>query len=594
MRRLMMISLWLLLVLASPVEGRRAKRSGISKIEGGSMEASAMESSATAEMQAIPYPPHFDPLFGYRWNKLHTGFVILLPSLLFVYMFVLGYTTAPLSLWFGENKGGDTTPMTLPPREGEEPRPIQEGIAPDQPDMLRELKFIVKISIPGAVTVGLMMVNETTNLLFLGQVGSTSQIAAVGLGNLIQNCIAMYVGYGICAAMDTLVSQATGAGHHEKCAYLLQRCRVVICLNLIWMLPILWWSKEILVFLGQNPVVATNASHYNKMSGFGIFGCLQGFANQTFLRNRKILLIPMAIQALTSLLHILWCYIYVFTLRWANFGCGCANVTTWNLTFVLTHLYLAYVAPTTGLSRYSLLWLEAEGFKEIIPYLHVAIPTAMQMSCKLWYYECVSLFAGFLGTIQLAAHTSVMNFVFIYQIPGTGLNFGCATVIGNTLGEGRPKTAKATWALGLGIGLIFFIITGALLLQFRTFVAAAYTDDMMVQPLIASVLIVVAAAQLGDTSQLTLAGCLRGGGLQKVAAVGFLVSLWLIALPTMLFLSFYWGLGVHGLWMATMIGNACAAVLFVTVLYFQDWRILATAALERLRSGKKDIIVACH
>ena len=70
-------------------------------------------------------------------------------------------------------------------------------------------------------------------------VGDNAELAAVGLGNLIQNCCALTIGMGLTSALDTFVSQANGAGQYSLCTQYLQRSRVISTVQLLWMIPLM-------------------------------------------------------------------------------------------------------------------------------------------------------------------------------------------------------------------------------------------------------------------------------------------------------------------------------------------------------------------
>ncbi|CAE7270864.1 DTX23 [Symbiodinium natans] len=55
---------------------------------------------------------------------------------------------------------------------------------------------------------------------------------------------------GLTSALDTFVSQANGAGQYSLCTQYLQRSRVISTVQLLWMIPLLWFTDSILVAIG--------------------------------------------------------------------------------------------------------------------------------------------------------------------------------------------------------------------------------------------------------------------------------------------------------------------------------------------------------
>eukprot|EP00913_Durusdinium_trenchii_P010991 g10316.t1 len=74
---------------------------------------------------------------------------------------------------------------------------------------------LMKIALPTMFSNFLTLLNEFTNTVCLGHVGNDAELAAVGLGNMMQNCFGLSIAFGLSTALDTLVSQAHGAGEHN-------------------------------------------------------------------------------------------------------------------------------------------------------------------------------------------------------------------------------------------------------------------------------------------------------------------------------------------------------------------------------------------
>ena len=81
------------------------------------------------------------------------------------------------------------------------------------------------------------MLTESLNLIFIGKVKVQAEIiAAVGVGNMTQNLIGLSVILGLNSALDTLVSQAAGAGNIQLCG--IYRNRAVFIMSVVF-IPIM-------------------------------------------------------------------------------------------------------------------------------------------------------------------------------------------------------------------------------------------------------------------------------------------------------------------------------------------------------------------
>jgi MATE family multidrug resistance protein len=70
----------------------------------------------------------------------------------------------------------------------------------------------------------------------------------------------MSVIIGLNSALDTLVSNAAGSGNVEYCGVYLNRARYIVTLAFIPMIIVAYYIRDILLSLGQDPVVSVYAA----------------------------------------------------------------------------------------------------------------------------------------------------------------------------------------------------------------------------------------------------------------------------------------------------------------------------------------------
>jgi len=447
----------------------------------------------------------------------------------------------------------------------------------------RLLGEVVRAAIPNIAALLLTLIPETMNMLSIGQVAvSEDAVAAIGLGNMVQNCFGLSIGIGLTGALDTLVSQATGAGQHELSIAYLQRSRVLVTLQLLWMVPLLWFSKEWLVVLRQHQEVSHLASQYNRAALLGLVGMLQFEANQVFLRNKGWLNGPTLVVAATTALHTLWCYIFIWYLRLGNEGAGWANTVTGCLQCLLSYGYLLWKAPAMGLPRWPLISLPAQAFHGWGHYMRIALPNTAVLCCDWWVSEVLTVIVGWLGPEAQAVHNSVFNIQALILLPiGLGMRFTAAFLVGSALGENKPQKAKHTVLLCVGLAGIYWAILALLIILFPNLVAALYFRAEALSStrhLMERLLRIFAIAGTGQILQVVMAGALAGLGKQGIGAKVYLFSNWIVMLPLALLFGFGLGWGVEGVWYAILIGPTLSAFCLGLVLSRLGYVELAEAA----------------
>src|SRR5688572_12184399 len=124
-----------------------------------------------------------------------------------------------------------------------------------------ELMTLSRLGAPIALSQLGMMIMGAVETLLVGHLGAV-ELAASTLGNVWEwNWLC--VGLGLVMGTDSMISQAHGRGDGPATALALQRG---VVLALIVSLPIcvaLLFTREGLIMLGQDPVVAEAAGRYN-------------------------------------------------------------------------------------------------------------------------------------------------------------------------------------------------------------------------------------------------------------------------------------------------------------------------------------------
>ncbi|CAJ1373734.1 unnamed protein product [Effrenium voratum] len=461
-------------------------------------------------------------------------------------------------------------------RPTEEPTPLRAS--------LRELS---RIALPMMVSNTLMLLNEFTNMICLSHVGNTAEMAAVGLGNMMQNCFALSLGLGLTSALDTLVSAAHGAEHFGLCCHYLQRCRALCTLQLLWMIPLLWFTEPFLLALRQDPRVARHAASYNRVAVFGLFANFQHQSNIAFLRNKRLPGPVTWIAVCTSVLHIAWAAVFIVVLDLGNRGAGFANVSTWTLQFSLSSSIVLCRKRQLAGTACQLLGVQQEAFRCWKGYLAVAIPSTVMLCSNSWFWDLCVLVVGTLGPTALAAHVATLNLVCMLVQPPVALGLSAASVVGNCIGAGAPRKARQTaWmavaldaALWAGLAAIFFLA--------REDVAALLTSKPKVRSVVALLLTIYLGAGFFDTPAYIMAAVLRGLGMQKVPAATYTVCYYFLMLPLGAYFAWRLQMGVSGVWYATLVGTALSFVIMMYALWHVDWQRRAGEAQRRLEADSK-------
>ena len=426
-----------------------------------------------------------------------------------------------------------------------------------------ELRRLIVLATPIVVTqLGTMMMG-VVDMVMVGGLGKDA-LAAAALGN-VWTMGTLIIGMGVTLGMDPLLTQAHGAGDGRSVGLTMQRGLVVAALASLPTMLLWFWTGPALVLAGQSPVLAGMAHDYVIVQLPSAFGFLGFTVLRSYLQGRSIVAPALWITLLANILNAAINWVLIFGhLGFPALGLTGAGIAT-GVTRVLMFVALALLIWRTGLHHgawqpWSRAAFAPAGLRAIAL---LGIPVGLQLGLEMWAFQTATLFAGWLGEVELAAHTIVINLASLSFMVPLGISMAAVTRVGNLLGVGdRAAAQRASWiALGMGAGVM--CVSSICFVVLRWALPRAYTTDPTVIVGAASLLPIAAAFQLFDGMQVVGGGILRGMGRTRPAAWFNLLGYYVLGLPLALYLAFETSMGVAGIWWGLTLGLFIVAALMV-------------------------------
>jgi MATE family multidrug resistance protein len=177
----------------------------------------------------------------------------------------------------------------------------------------------------------------------------------------------------------------------------------------------------------------------------------------------------------------------------------------------------------------------------------------------------MSIFAGWLGVLDLAAWSialNAMSFVFMIAV---GLGVGTAVRVGHARGRGdRQEMAAAGW-VGLGATAIAMGLASLGFLAFATPLARLFTDDPALLALAAATLVMGGWVMVVDGGQGMMLSAVRATGDTWIPTAMHFASYFGVMIPLAWALAFPLRMGTTGLFLAIL----AASIVAVSLL---SWR----------------------
>jgi len=445
-------------------------------------------------------------------------------------------------------------------------------------DLKHELKPMARLAGPVvAAELGWSLMGMVDTLM-VGRVSSEA-IGAVSLGTALYLTVAIF-GMGLLLGLDTLVSQAFGAGKVDDCHRSLIH-GVYLSLILTPLLSgIILMSIPFLSSWGLNRDVIPLTVPYLEALVWSTLPLLLYTTFRRYLQGMGLVQPVMVALITANVVNVAANWILVF----GNLGApamgaeGAGWATCISRTYMAGYLivytlYHEYV-HRTGLSRTGL-GLERERLRRL---LALGFPAAMQIALELGAFAAGTALAAKLDSASLAAHQIALTAAaFTFMVP-LGVSSAGAVRVGHALGRGDPTgAARAGWT-ALLFGTAFMSLSAVSFQLFPTQILRAFTTDPDVISLGVSLLFVAAYFQLADGVQVVSTGILRGAGNTSTSMTVNLIGHWLVGIPVGYTLCFPLGWGVMGLWV-----GLCVGLVSVGLILLVAWSRRVRAFQRELR-----------
>jgi MATE family multidrug resistance protein len=414
---------------------------------------------------------------------------------------------------------------------------------------------------------------------------SATAIGAVSLGSILVHVLAAFGG-GVLVGLDTLVSQAFGAGQREDChRSLVHGIYLSLGLAPLLMAPV-WLFDSLLRYARVAPDIIALAVPYSKAMAWGTLPLLLYFAVRRCMQGMNMVR-PIAFALVSANLINAggnWLLIYGKLGAPAMGAVGSGWSTAWARIY-LAAVLVGYLLWYDRKHRTRLLRTPIQpDLMRIRRLIALGFPAAMQISLEIGVFALVTALIGRLGAVSLASHQIALNTVSLTYMVPLGVSSAAAVRVGQAIGRRDPQGAADAGGSAIFFGALFMTLAGIALLLFPRAIARLYTPDAAIIRSTVLLLAAGAAFQLFDGIQTVATGALRGAGDTRTPMLCHFTAYWIIGLPLGAWLCFRKNMGAFGLWA----GLSLALILIGIVLLFA-WqrtvrRLMSASAQEPARS----------
>ena len=425
---------------------------------------------------------------------------------------------------------------------------------------------IQKLFVLGLPIVGsnlAMMLIGVTDIVMVGW-HSVEELAALILATTLFFNI-FILGSGVAFAVMPMVSSAAAVGDDTTVR---RSTRMALWLSVVYglfALPVFYASETIFLAIGQQPELARHAADYMWILAPAIIPSLWANVMRSYLSAMEFTKVIMLITCGIAILNVGFNHVLIF----GNYGfpelgiqgAAIASLLVNFLMAIITSIYAVYILPQHNLfARFY-----RPDWGALIKVFKLGAPIGLSILAETGLFSAASVMMGWIGVIALAAHGIALQLASLTFMAHLGLSSAVTIRMGNAAGrKDRSAMTEVTkagavisvcWSL---LTIILFVGFGAQLISLFLDADEAARDAIIAYGIV--LLWIAALFQLVDGGQVLAIGLLRGVQDTAIPMVITVIGYWGVGVPIAYLLGFYTSLAGSGIWLGLVAGLSFAAI----------------------------------
>jgi putative MATE family efflux protein len=432
-------------------------------------------------------------------------------------------------------------------------------------------RAVFLLSVPMVLEMVMESVFALTDVFFVGRLGPDA-VAAVGLTESLLTVV-YAVAMGLCLSTTALVARRIGEKQPEEAARAaVQAVAAGLAVSLPFALVGVAGSRTLLTLMGAPPsVVETGWGYAAWMLGGNASVVLLFLINAVF-RGAGDATVAMRSLWLANAVNLVLDPCLIFGLGpFPELGVTGAAIAT-NVGRTVGVVYQAR-ALVSGRGR---LHVERRHLRLDRPVMGHLVRLSLGgvgqflvgTASWLGLVRILSVF----GAVALAGYTIALRIIVVALLPSWGMSNAVATLVGQSLGAGKPERAeRSVWIVGL-YNMIFLLGVMAVFLWRAEPLIALFSPDPAVQRLGAQCLRVVSYGYAFYAWGMVLVQAFNGAGDTVTPTWINLGCYWLFQIPVALVLAPGLGYGPLGVFLAITLAESLLAAVGLIVFRRGGWK----------------------
>jgi MATE family multidrug resistance protein len=446
-----------------------------------------------------------------------------------------------------------------------------------------EARALASLGLPMIVTQFCIMAMGFIDTAMAGHYDAVD-LAGVAMGGNVLWPVFMLM-TGLSMALTPIVAQLRGAGRVGESGAVVRQGLWIALFASVVTVVIVAEAEPLYHWAGVDPEVVRVAMGYLRAVAWGVPASLAyvtlRHVAEGLGHTRPPMLIAVAALPVNAALN----YVLIFGMfgfpKLGGVGCGWATAAVfWTEPLLMLFVVARPYFRETGLLER----VDPPKWSEISRILRIGAPIGATIFLEMAVFSVIGFLIGAMGVTTLAAHSIASNLGWLTYVIPMGLGSAASVRVGYFVGAGDLGRARSSAASAYWISLSYALLVSVLIVGLRHLLVGVYTNDTAVLEVAANLVLLIAAYQIADDTQVTASGALRGYKDTRVPMISSLLGYWVVALPLGAVLGYGWlgfsPIGVYGFWVGMTVGLTLVSVSLGIRLWWlsRDERLVARLA----------------
>ncbi len=428
---------------------------------------------------------------------------------------------------------------------------------------INELKSLIVLAIPIILAQFFSMGMGVTDIIIVGHYSDLA-LAAVSLGVSIWNPLMLFVA-GALMCCSIVTAHRYGAKEFDKIPMVVRDGIYIVAIFMGIAMLIMCFPHPLLkLFNAKTDLIAPTVSYLRALS-IGVPAIFIYFVLRYLCEGLRRPGITLRVSIVGFMINALLNYslVYGVDVLWIpSLGVWGSGLGTGLTFWCMLGLMIGFLQSDQRLASLKLFGqIGKPDWRHIKELLRLGLPNGATVFAEVTIFAVSGLMLSRFGELVVGSHQIALNISGVAFMVPLSVSFALTAIVGQEMGRKNYEAAVRMAFMGVVLATVLMIINAIMLIGLRHLLPHAFTSNIELLKVAASLLIFSAIFQLPDGLQVAALGALRGMKDTKVPMFISIFSYWCVGIPLAWYLCVLQNWQAKGIWVAYIVALTIAAVI---------------------------------